>query len=83
MLLIVVFLVLVYSLFKEFEQINQGDGNEVISLIATAVIMILTYSLIFALKLKTRIDEKVLRINSHQFILNLKGSHGKIYQSVM
>ena len=58
LLLIIVFLVLVYSLFKEFGRINQNDVTEVLSLIATAVITILAYSLIFSLKLKTRIDEK-------------------------
>lgn len=58
MLLIFVFLVLVYSLFNEFEQINQKDVTEVLPLMATIAVTILAYSLIFALKLITRIDEK-------------------------
>ena len=58
LLLIIVFLALVYSLFKDFEQINQKDIIEVLPLIATVAVTFLAYSLIFALKLKTRIDEK-------------------------
>ena len=58
LLLIIVFLALVYSLFKEFEQIDQKDITEVLPLAATVAVTVLAYSLIFALKLKTRIDEK-------------------------